>query len=228
MVSESPSPRFFVLEEVGVGSRYETLVDETEPRRLGKAARCPRCGDPIGMKPWLPPYSAELVLYGEELGDFIKASGDDLLISERFAQAFRDEGLTGLEGFHPVDILRVRRKRRGPKPSDTPRYLLVTACFPRAAVDLTRSRIRYTEAPPTCDECRSETKDAVLGFSLEPGTWREEDIFRPRGLFGTLVVSERFERFVTRHGFTNLRLTLTEEYVWNPLGPEPTMKPGSA
>lgn len=182
------------------------------------------------MKLWLPPYRVQLVLHGEELGDFIKVPGYDLLVSERLAKAFREEGLTGLEGFHPVEVVRVRRKGRGPKPSHVPPYLTVRACFSRAAVDLAHSRIRYTDSPPTCDECRSATKHAILGFSLEPGTWPGEDIFRPRGLPGQLVVSERFERFVARHGFTNLRLTPTEEFVWDPLAtePQPSTKEGSA
>lgn len=230
MGSEAPSsPRFFVLQEGVLGSRYDTDVEDIEPVNIGEGARCSRCGDPVGMLPRLPPHRVELVLHGEELGDFIKATGHELLVSERLAQSFRNEGLTGLEGFHPVEVVRIGRKRRGPKPSHIPRYLAVTARYGRAAVDLTRSRIRYTESP-TCDECRYGTKDAVLGFSLEPGTWQGEDIFRPRGLSGSLVVSERFERFVTRHGFTNLRLTPTEEYVWNPLGPHPlpTTKQGSA
>jgi hypothetical protein len=72
-------------------------------------------------------------------------------------------------------------------------------------------------------------KDTVFGFSLEAGTWRGEDIFRPRGLPGTLVVTERFERFVARHGFANMRLTPTEQYVWNPLGLDPLLtRKGSA
>ncbi len=230
MASESvASPRFFVLEEGVLWSRYDADVEKVEPRNLGKGPRCPRCGEPIGMKPWLPPHRAELVLHGEELGDFIEVFGNDLLVSERFAQAFREEGLTGLEGFHPVEVVRVRRKRRGPKPTHVPRYLLVRVCFGRAAVDVARSRIRYVR-PPTCEECRSEGIDAIHGFTLEEGTWRGEDIFHSRGGQGVLTVSERFERFVARHGFTNLRMTPTEEYVWNPRGPEPltTTKPGSA
>lgn len=71
-----------------------------------------------------------------------------------------------------------------------PRYFAVTACFGRAAVDEARSRIRRTE-PITCNECRSTGVDAIHGFTLEPGTWAGEDIFRPRGLQGDLVVSER-------------------------------------
>ncbi|HEX8825916.1 MAG TPA: hypothetical protein VF794_38755 [Archangium sp.] len=181
------------------------------------------------MKPWLPPYRAELVRYGEELGDFLRAGGNDFLLSERFAQAFRAEGLTGLEGFHPVEVVRVRRARRLPKHSHFPRYVVVRPCFGRAAVDLTRSNIHYAK-PPTCEECRSEGLDAVFGFTLEPGTWRGEDVFYPRGMQGVVTVSERFERFVARHGFTNMRLTPSEEYVWNPLRREPlsTVKPGSA
>jgi hypothetical protein len=180
------------------------------------------------MKQWLPPYRVELLLHGEEVGDYLEAPGDDLLVSERFAKAFREEGLMGLEGFHPVEVVRVHRKRRGPKPANIPRYLAVTACVGRAAVDVARSRIRYNK-PPTCEECRSEGVDSIHGFTLEFGTRRGEDIFRPRGLLGDLVVSERFARFVERHRFTNMRLTPTEEFVWDPLelGP-PGAKSGSA
>ncbi|WP_257461330.1 hypothetical protein [Archangium lipolyticum] len=225
----STSSRFFALEQGIACSRYDVEVDKVEPYNLGKAARCPRCGGVIGMKPWLPPHRAELVLHGEELGDFIKAGGDDLLVSERFAQAFREEGLTGLEGFLPVEVLQVRRRRRGPKPLNIPRYFIVTVCFGHAAVDLSRSQIRYG-TPPRCEECRSSGLDAIYSFTLEPGTWRGEDIFNPRGLLGVWTVSERFERFVARHGFTNMRLTPSEEYVWNPRGPHPlpTTKQGSA
>jgi hypothetical protein len=97
-------------------------------------------------------------------------------------------------------------------------------------VDVARSRILYGNTP-TCEECRCDGIDATFGFTFEEGTWKGEDIFHPRGAQGVLTVSERFERFVTRHGFTNMRLTPTEEYVWNPLGrppPLPTPKQGSA
>lgn len=230
MGSEVPSAsRFFVLQKGVLGSRYDAGAEKTEPVNRSEGARCSRCGDPIGMMMWLPPYRVELVLHGEELGDFIEVAGDDLLVSERLAQAFRDEGLTGLQGFHPVEVTRMRRARRGSKPSEVPRYLAVTPCFGRAVVDLTHSRILY-DKPPTCEECRSEGIDALHGFTLEPGTWQGEDIFYPRGLQGILTVSERFERFVARHGFTHMRLTPSEEYVWNPQGrelPAPP-KPGSA
>ena len=224
MASEvSASPRVFVLSKGEIGSRYDAEVEMVEPENLGEAPRCPRCGDFIGMLPWLSPYRVELELHGQEFGDFIKVPGYELLISEQFAEAFRAEGLTGLEGFHPVEVLRVRRRgKRALKPISVPRYYAVSPCYGRGAVDLVLNRVRTSE-PPTCPECRSAGIDAIHGFVLEPGTWGGEDIFRPRGIQGRIVVSERFKEFVERHGLTNMVLTPTEQYVWDPgnLGPAP-------
>lgn len=225
MASETTaSPRFFVLQDGGTGSRYDTDVDPVEPFNVAEdAPRCTVCGDIIGLLKWLQPYRVELDLYGEELGDFMSALGYELLISERFAEAFRAEGLTGLEGFHPVEVLRVRRMRKKSRTSlVVPRYVVVSPCFGRAAVDPVLNRVR-TRKPPTCSECRSAGIDAIHGFVLEPGTWSGEDIFRPRGLPGDIVVTERFKNFVERYGLTNMRLTPTEQFVWDPshLGPAP-------
>jgi hypothetical protein len=228
MASElPPSPRFFVLED-DVWGPHDTKFDKVEPANRASAPRCPRCGDPIGMKTWLPPYRVELELYGQNLGDLVDGPGYDLLISERFAEAFRTDGLTGLLGFEPVEVLRVRRKRKGPKPSTVPRYLAVTACFGRAAVDEKRSRLRRARAV-TCPECRDPGMNSIHGFTLEPGTWQGEDIFRPRGLQGTLVVTERFAQFVQHHGLTNMKFTPTEELIRDPLrlGPPTAPGPGS-
>jgi hypothetical protein len=217
----STSSRFFVLTKGALWSRYDADVDTVEPINRADAPRCPRCEKFIGLLKWLPPYRVKLELHGEELGDFIKKSPYDLLISERFAEAFRAEGLTGLEGFHPVEVLRVRRMKKGSrKPLTVPRYSVVSTCFGPAAVDPVLNRMRISE-PPTCPECRMTRVDAIHGFVLEPGTWGGEDIFRPRGLVGDLVVSERFKHFVERHELTNMVLTPTEQYVWDPshLGP---------
>ncbi len=222
-----PDPRFFVL-EAEVWGHHDTQFDTVEPENLGKAPRCPRCGDPIGMKEWLPPYRVIVELYGKDPGDFADGSGgNSFLISERMAEAFRTEGLSGLLGFDPVEVVAVRRKRKGPKPATAPGYVAVTACFGRGAVDEARSRIRRSE-PVTCPECRSAGVASVHGFALEPGTWQGEDVFRPRGKQGSLLVSDRFAEFVKRHGFTNMKLIPTEEYVWDPLRKGPPADPSAA
>jgi hypothetical protein len=110
VASDLPSvPRFFVLED-DMHGRYDTKFSKTGSVNRGDAPHCPECGDTIGMLSWLPPYRGELELYGAELGDFVESSGYDFLISERFAEAFRAEGLTGLLGFHPVEVTRVRKR----------------------------------------------------------------------------------------------------------------------
>ncbi|XXF77754.1 hypothetical protein P2318_32600 [Myxococcaceae bacterium GXIMD 01537] len=220
MASESAmAPRFFLL-RAEMHGRHDTKFDKVEPVTRGDAPRCPACGAFIGMLTWLPPYRVDLELYGAALGDFVDGPGYDLLFSERLAEAFRVEGLTGLLGFHPAEVGRVRRKGNGPRLVGVQRYFVVTPCHGRAAVDMARSRIRHDE-PVACAECRNLGPDAIHGFTFEPGTWQGEDVFRPRGLQGCIVVSERFAALVGRHGFTNMRLTPIEEYIWDPLGRGP-------
>ncbi|MDY7227109.1 imm11 family protein [Hyalangium rubrum] len=215
MVSDlPPDPRFFVL-EADVWGPLDTQFDKAGAVNRGDAPRCPQCGEPIGLLTWLPPYRVELELHGQGFGDFAAGPGNDVLISERFAQAFRAEGLTGLLGFHTVEVVRARRKRKGPKPGAVPAYVVVSPGFGRAAVDEVRSHLRHKK-PMTCAECRYSSLDSIHGFVLEPGTWQGEDVFRPRGLQGDIVVSERFAALVKRHGFTNMKLIPTEEYIWDP------------
>jgi hypothetical protein len=168
------------------------------------------------MRAWVPPYQVELELQGEAFGDFVKGPGYDVLVSERMASAARAEGLTGLLGFHPVQLLGVAGKRKQSKAAVVPRYFAVTPCFGRGAVDLARSHLRRNRSC-TCPECRNPGVDSIQGFSLEPGTWQGEDVFRPRGLQGRILVSERFAELVKRHGLTNMKLIPTEEYVSDPL-----------
>jgi hypothetical protein len=126
------------------------------------------------------------------------------------------EGLTGLPEFHPVEIVRVRRQRRGPKPALTLPYFSSVPVFGGAAVDEAHGRIVRSQ-PISCDACRTTGVYTIGGFTLEAGSWRGQDIFRPRGV-SPHVVSEHFARTVARHGITNIRPIPTEEFVWDPLG----------
>jgi hypothetical protein len=219
----SNPPRFFVLKHAR-GSEHDTdFLGEGD--NVGEAPRCPRCGGLVGMRLWLPPYRGKLEQLGSRLGDFVLGPGNGVLLSERMANAFRVEGLTGLEGFHPVEV-RVHPRRRSPKPEGEPKYVHALPTYGGAVVDEARSRIRRTEPIRNCPHCRASGTDSIHGFSLEPGSWSSEDVFRPRGLHGLCVVSEYFAHFVARHGFTNMTLTFIGDYTWDPLqlGP-PTVLP---
>lgn len=207
----SSGGHFFVLQSDMFGS-HDTKFRDVKPVNLGDAPRCSLCNKIIGMLTWLPPYRVELELHGRAPGDFVDGPGGSFLISERMADAFRQEGLTGLLGFDPVEVVHVRRKHRGPKLEAIPRYFVVTPCRSQSAVDVARSRLRY-DKPVTCSECRSSGLDSVHGFVLEPGSWQGEDVFRARGLAGKIIASERFADFVKRHDLTNMKLIPADEYV---------------
>jgi hypothetical protein len=182
----------------------------------GPAKRCPQCGDLVGSLTWPPPYRGELELYGKDYSDLVEGPSDGLVATERFVRDFKSEGLTGLSGFHPVEVTRVRRGRRGPKPGPPPRYLYVNVVHGPAALDLERSRLNRHN-PRACTWCREAGVDAIDGLVLEVDTWGGEDIFRPRGLDGVMLVSERFARFAEKHAMTNMALVPAEKYVWDPL-----------
>jgi hypothetical protein len=207
--------RFFVLDEDMLGP-YDTRFDKAEPVLRGDAPRCPQCNKVTGSLQWLAPYQAELELYGQNFGDFVHGPGGSVLISDKMAEAFQSEGLSGWMGFHPVDVVRVARKRKGPIPAVVPGYVSVTPCESKAAVDVKRSRLRLNE-PLECSVCRSAGLDSIHGFVLEPDTWQGEDVFQARGMPGTLIVSERFSGVILRCGLTNMKLTPIEAYVWDPL-----------
>lgn len=226
MASDAPAPlpRFFVMKK-RLGGTHDSGFSMVE-QNVGPAHRCPQCGDLIGMLTWQPPYKVELELHGQDFGDLLEGPGGNVLVTERFAEDFQAEGLTGLSGFHPVEVMGVRRKRRGPPPGSPPRYLFVTPVFDRPAVDVERSRFRITQ-PMVCTGCRSIGVDAIDGFALEAGTWSGEDVFRPRGLWGVMVVSERFMRFAERHALSHMTLVPIEKYVWDPLGHYSPPSPGT-
>lgn len=213
-VSSCP-PRFFVLEKLR-GGHHDTEFG-TDDLDTGPAMICPHCGNHVGLLTWLPPYRGELELYGKDYGDLMHAPCGGLLISERFAEAFKAEGLTGLSGFHPVEITRVLRKRRGLKPGPPPRYLFAMPAYGNPALDRERSRI-LSKKPPECTWCLNVGTDAIDGLVLEEGTWKGEDVFRPRGMWGVIIVSERFMRFAEKQAMSHLTLVPMEKYVWDPFG----------
>jgi hypothetical protein len=206
-------PAFYVLEHDDLGGPRDTHAQQLPGFAVGEAPRCPRCGRIIGSLEWLPPYLVRVDVHGSEgAGDLAMGVGTDFLISERMADAFRAEGLTGLGGFHPVEVVKrnARAKRLG-----LPTYLLVKVIYGPAAVDEARSRLRRPE-PLACEECHTPGLDGIYGFRIQPGTWDGLEVFRPRGLPADVVVSERFADFVRRHSFTNIKLIPTEQYVWDP------------
>jgi hypothetical protein len=63
-----------------------------------------------------------------------------------------------------------------------------------------------------CDQCRVARRKKVDKIRVDEDTWGGEDIFRPSGLFGVVLVTERFVEFVRQNGFTNFDFIHQDDY----------------
>jgi hypothetical protein len=172
------------------------------PDNTGEAPKCPACHGVIGMREWLPPYRVELDVWGTSFGDIIIGTGLNVLVSERFASLWREEGLVGLAGFDPVEIVRIRR--RGRTRETPPRYVRVSVIRSEAAIDQARSGMVW-ESPEVCDVCRED--GMIKGWDrivLEAPA--RENVFIARGLSSHILADERFRTFCEIHDIKNAHL----------------------
>lgn len=198
----------YLLERQGteVGEESTDFV-QTDPHNTGEAPRCEVCGAFVGMLHWEAPLRVELETWGSAFGDLAFGPGDSFLVSERFKNLWGGQGLSGLSGFEPVEVVKVRQRgkrlRAGPPP-----YYRVEAARSRVAIDPNKSGIRW-ETPPRCDACLS---GIVKGWERvvlrgEP----DQDLFIARGHPGQVLTSERFKRFCDEQAITNCRMIPGEQ-----------------
>lgn len=200
--------RFYVLKHVvdhPGETQFGDLVEKT-----GRAPKCPACGEFIGPLPWRPPYRVEIETWTGQFGDLAFGAGNNALVSERFEAIYDEHGLTGLEGFNRVRVMKVVRHKKFK--GDAPPYYRVSVVFSRAKIDPKRSRFEWVQ-PPTCPECCEGVGPVRWErLVLEPGTWAGEDVFQARGLSGTWLASDRFKRVCESAGLVNIPLVPAETY----------------
>ena len=189
----------------------ETSALKEESHEPGEAAACPVCGSTIGMLEWLPPFYVVLQLHGNQFGDFAFLPGaHDFLVTQRFRDAYYQHSLTGLTGFDPVEVISVKTRSKMLKLAKPPIYFRVCAGYGQTALDLAASGFEWID-PPTCPLCRNGIKMRWKRLVLEEGTWTGEDAFRPRGLSGTTMVSQRFKDVCEQHDIKNALFIPAEE-----------------
>ena len=182
--------QFYVLDKFPRGPA-EARAELATGHVLGDAPRCSKCGRTVGMLEWLPPFRVEIQLFGTEFGDFaFGASSNVLLVSLRFKELYHRRGLKGLSGFEPVEVIKVKSRRK--KRPDPPPYFRAVVGRGRTAIDVAASGFEWLE-PPTCMECRRAHIIRWQRIVIEKGTWTGDDIFISRGLSATIVVSQRFK-----------------------------------
>ena len=181
--------QFFLLERPNVIGEATTDYTIAEPSESGPASRCRMCGEYVEMLHWLPPHQVELKFFGTRPADFVFGGAIDVLVSERFRNQYRAENLSGFEGFDPVQVIKARSKGQT-RVGQIPNYYHVRAGRSRAKINDEASGI-IREGIPNCSECGGGGVVIAKRIILEEGTWNGEDVFSPRGLPGTILVTSR-------------------------------------
>jgi hypothetical protein len=180
---------------------------QADPDITSPAPRCEACGEPIGMRRWEPPFRVEIETWGSRFGDLAFGPGNAFLVAERFKVLWEREQLVGLHGFEPVEIAKVRHRRKRIKEAP-PQYFSVWAGRSDVAVDQIRSGIQWVD-PPTCDVCRVGLMKGQERIALEGDP--KENVFIARGLPGEVLTDEHFKRFCEEHAITNCPLISAEQ-----------------
>lgn len=206
-------PCFFILEEPKAGSSQDkahgTRALKEEGFNVGSAPRCPVCGEVIGLLRWLPPFRVELETWGKEFGDVMQ-TGDELVVSERFKEIYTKGNLTGLLGFEPVEVIKVKRHRKLVR--EPPRYYMAEVVRSETTVDVAASGKEWDggeEECPVCFHRRNGTFLRQKRVVIKSGTWTGHDIFHARG-GARFVASNRMKDICEANGIKNV--------VWIPAG----------
>lgn len=206
---------FFVLtNRKSTEVRGVTDFEPVEPVHTGDAPRCQSCDNAIGMLRWLPPCHADLELWGQTASDIAFGPGNELLVSDSFRALYEEHGLTGLSGFHPVQLHRTKMRSRDRMPS-IPHYCCVYVPHSAAVIDERASGLER-DRPRTCSECRlGGIVKRIRRVCLVPRTWPGEDIFFATGLPGVIIVSEAFARLGQELGTIRQMLVPADEYAFD-------------
>lgn len=202
---------FFVLQnpKAGVGAAVTDFVP-VDGSQTGEAPRCPSCGKYLGMLPLMPPVRVELETWGTDFGDIAFGPGEEVLVSDRFRTLYHLSGLTGLMHVGLAEVASVKSHRKISERA--PHYQCCRVGRSKAAVDDAKSNLER-EKTSTCGECRlGGIIKRAQRVVLESNSWSGEDIFFARGLPGTILASERFEKFCRDNRMANCILVSAETF----------------
>lgn len=167
---------------------------------------CPKCGAIFGMLRTRPPLLMELRNEGRGFADIVWMPGYSILFSQRVFDAIEEAGYTRtLDVIGHAVVLKVKNRKRSFS-GEPPLYFSCEANS-GPAIDLIASGMVRTE-PIKCRYClKGGVICTMKRLVVDMATWGGEDIFRPRGLLGTVVVTRRFAvllRELKATGFTLL------------------------
>ncbi|MCG3180038.1 MAG: hypothetical protein BIFFINMI_02392 [Phycisphaerae bacterium] len=208
---------FYVLHNPSSYDTSKYAVTDYEPvgkSNFGDATRCPECGEPISMLPWLPPYRVMLEPWTNRYGDIGFGPYEELLLTERFVERFRQAGLRGLEVLSKAEIVSVKRRGGTRLEGDLPSYFVAIPTLSSTKIDLEASGAEF-ETPVTCGTCRGGLLLRHARVIVNEATWQGEDIFYARGMPGLIITSQRFVSWHLQSQINSGVLVRSEKYSKN-------------
>lgn len=177
---------------------------------VGDAKYCIKCGNPISMLEWLPPY--DVTVSKKRMGDFIYGTHVGMIVSESFKLKYEQTGLKGLTDFKKVDLY--YRNKLLPNRYYYPEIDLLTAF-----VDLNRLKLDIEYLCPVCQRGHS-ILNGIDGIAFMNPDEIKDDIFFTSCIGQTpIIVSQVFKNFVEKNSFTNIKFVEASNYRWDAYKP---------
>jgi hypothetical protein len=213
---------FYIL-IVGLFTQYKYAWFEVEPggdcyTRDG-TQKCPVCGDVLGSLLWLPPRKVA-IKQPRRISDIISgAGGSDFLVTRKFMESYIQENLTGLEGFFPVEVVKMGTTKKA-KDYTIPELFGVYVKFSNVRIIKERMGIRWQSdrKVPTCDFC-DRGEGILTSFErvvVDESTWQGEDFFRPIN-GSNYLLSQKAKDWFDKNQFENVSMPLAIEFSYDSL-----------
>lgn len=176
---------------------------ETIGRKVfgGEFPRCGRCQAKIGNLQWQPPFKVRLTR--GRAGDLC-TDGQDILVSRQFREAWTESGLSGIH-FESADV-----ETSDPLQLDK-LYNVIRVGTVTTRLDETASGLIVSNLVG-CDYCRVASRQKVDRIRVDETTWTGLDVFRPSGLYGAMLVTDKFVDMVAQHKLTNFHFIHQDDY----------------
>ena len=183
--------RFYLLE--GSGCTYQYAFRDTALGTL-EQGKCEACGRTRSRWRFSGPHRFLLEggpKYPDRL-EFTGAGGAPLLLSRRAADAFRENGITGIDETAPVQT----EHESGPLPEGAPEYVLVRICG-RIDLDLPKMGLKKKKLCRVCGgfEWNRQRLSPLL---LDASAWDGNDLCRVDSIPGYVICTDNVVALVKK------------------------------
>lgn len=176
----------------------------------GESLICPKCGSVLSLLPWMPPH--EVTVSKKEIGDFLFGTYPGFIVSKNIKDKYLRSSLTGLNDFRKVEIFYKNQK------IDIEYYYpnipIITAFVDEKYIDYT--------GEISCNTCQKNGRiiNAIDGIDfLKPESISVDVFFTTAIGQGVILFSEKFNKFIINHQFTNIDLINVLNYKWDSMNP---------